>query len=657
MPVQEFTDAVEIEGSNDTIQLKVEGHTTQTAPLQVWVEAANDPLLEPVARVTGDGRFQIGSFDSGAMATDDSLIEAHRDESDTSKPKRGLHLRGSLTGTLSSLVAWVVHELFLKGSSGISALHSALRVKLTNENTGTMTSARLWAGEFEVVNAGGSSGSPVTEMVGVHAKVTNQSGAYLDTAYGVKVEMDDEGTLETAYAIHTDAGLVHIGSVLEIAEQDAPAAAAGVMRIYPKSDGKLYAKNPAGTEIELGGGGGSGIQPVAEGGTGADLSSSGGTGQYVKQVTAGGTFTVGVIAEADVPSLPASKIGSGTLSEARIGAFTNIDVNGGAIDNTIIGGTVAAAGTFTQMVINATSTTPFSINRQGWSSAYFNNFSSTNDYDAGHLTFQRARNTQGSPQAVAAFDRLAGFTANGHNGTGFQLGADVLIYTNEAWSGSQNGTVIYFRVTPQGTTSAATIASITGEGVFAEKNLVVGTTSPGTSANHTLVIATGTAPTSSPADAIQLYASGANAELRVRDELGNITPLSAHQSERVETTNRPTAYVYRDYNVFSGKKVELDIYGALQALEAVTGKQFIYVDELPAAEREDWDANERLKQAQREREIAEWQHKKAAYDQYQQQPDAERDNVAVVDPGQEPQPYVVQPKPNWLNDALPGADA
>lgn len=193
-----YTDNVKIDGSQDITQLDVEGHSTQTEPLQQWSENGGDPL----ARVTGDGRLQVGSFDSGAMVTDDSLIEAHRDEADTSKPTRGLHLLGEITGTLSSVISWVVQELVLKGTGGISALHSALRVKLTNENTGTMDAgAELRAGDFEVVNDGGSSGDGVTLVTGVRTAVTNNSGAYIDTAVGLDVELADAGTMTDAYGI------------------------------------------------------------------------------------------------------------------------------------------------------------------------------------------------------------------------------------------------------------------------------------------------------------------------------------------------------------------------------------------------------------------------------------------------------------------------
>jgi hypothetical protein len=268
---QTYTEDVLIDGSQDTTQLTVQGHSTQDDPLQVWEDSSGDEL----AQVTGDGRLQVGSFSGGAMETDDSLIEVHRDEADTAKPTRGLHLLGQITGTLSSAVQWAVQELELLGTGGISALHSALRVKLSNENTGDAGDAQLRAGDFEVVNEGGSSGDPVGEMTGIRVAVTNQGSGYVEEAIGVDVVVEDSGQDMDAvygirvgdvnqgssenYALHTGEGIVHLGDFLELAElSQAPDEATGVMRLYPKTDGKLYAKNASGQEYEITGSGATG---------------------------------------------------------------------------------------------------------------------------------------------------------------------------------------------------------------------------------------------------------------------------------------------------------------------------------------------------------------------------------------------------------------
>lgn len=202
-------------GQLDVPQLVVQGVASQTEALQNWQDNSSDIL----ARVTAEGRLQVGSFADGEMATDDALIEAHRSEGDTGLPARGLNMLGEITGTLSSIVQWAVQELVLKGTGGISALHSALRVKLTNQNTGTMSAgADLRAGDFEAINEGGSSGQDVPELTGLHVTVSNASGAYLDTAYGLKVEMSDDGNQNEAFAIHAEGGLFHLGVDGEVLE-------------------------------------------------------------------------------------------------------------------------------------------------------------------------------------------------------------------------------------------------------------------------------------------------------------------------------------------------------------------------------------------------------------------------------------------------------
>lgn len=65
----------------------------------------------------------------------------------------------------------------------------------------------------------------------------------------------------------------------------------------------------------------------------------------------------------------------------------------------------------------------------------------------------------------------------------------------------------------------------------------LGATSFGTSAATVLGIANGTAPASSPANMVQLYAEdvSSSSELKVRDEAGNVTTLSPHPHDAPES--------------------------------------------------------------------------------------------------------------------------
>lgn len=230
-----INDNLEVNGASDEVQVAVTAASTQTAALQQWKANGGTVLSE----IDEEGHLLVGDQD----ATSDAFIEAHNIE-DLSKPRRGLHNKGIITGTLSKLVSWIVQELSLKGTGGVSALHQVLRVKAVNENTGPMEAgADIRAGNFEATNMGGNIDNNNLKMSAVVAKLNNQSESYLDKAYGLKVEMTDDGISNDMYAIHTDNGIVHLGDVLELVEV-APNISPpdGVAWIYPKSDGNLYVR-------------------------------------------------------------------------------------------------------------------------------------------------------------------------------------------------------------------------------------------------------------------------------------------------------------------------------------------------------------------------------------------------------------------------------
>lgn len=253
--------ALEVDGREDTTQLMVQGHTTQSQPLQAWQNAGGIPL----AQMAGDGRLQLGDL---GLETDDALLEANADIVLPSiRPQRGWHSLGRITGTLANAVAWIVHELELLGSGGVSGIHTALRAKLRLNNSGGASLADIRAGEFEISN----SANPVGKASGVIAILTNLSGGNLTDAAAFRVAAPiNQGTMTTLigldipdltqatqnYAIRTGTGRVSLGDFIEIKQLTAsPGAATGVVRVYPKTDGKLYAKRPDGTEYDLTSGG------------------------------------------------------------------------------------------------------------------------------------------------------------------------------------------------------------------------------------------------------------------------------------------------------------------------------------------------------------------------------------------------------------------
>lgn len=254
-----FSDNVLIDGSQDIEQLRVQGHTTQDDPLQTWENSAGSVL----AQITSDGRLQVG--DDLGLATADSLLEVHRAEVSTAKPKRGIHSLGQIGGTLAEVVQWMVGEMEVRGSSAINALHTALCIRASNLNTGTPTgNAELRGADIEVINDASAGTAALTKATGLQVGITNATGKTITDAVGLRVKMNNSGTITNPYAIFTEgAGPIHLEDYLEVKR---PAAVPGTpatdfIRLYPKSDGKLYAKNWSGVETELGGGGGGGSTP------------------------------------------------------------------------------------------------------------------------------------------------------------------------------------------------------------------------------------------------------------------------------------------------------------------------------------------------------------------------------------------------------------
>ncbi len=247
-----FIENVIIDGSSNVVQLTVQANDTQTEALQTW---ENSGGVE-VARVQLDGRIQTGSLDTGAGATGDAQIEVFRHEDTTSLPKRGLNITGAIKDSLTSVVSWSVHELFLIGNAGVRALHSAMRVRVINQNTGTDNeNGELKAGEFEVSNDGGSSGDPVPVAVGLDVRVTNKEAGHIGDAYGVRVSVSDLNSsgIVDAYAVHATGAKSRLDNVLELHGDltSAPPAESDVAKIYVKSDGKLYARLGSGVEYLL----------------------------------------------------------------------------------------------------------------------------------------------------------------------------------------------------------------------------------------------------------------------------------------------------------------------------------------------------------------------------------------------------------------------
>jgi|GEM_PF-4541129 len=163
--------------------------------------------------------------------------------------------------------------------------------------------------------------------------------------------------------------------------------------------------------------------------------------------------------------------------------------------------------------------------------------------------------------------------------------------------------------------------SSTGEENLTEKvriesngNVGIRTTDQFGSGEGVLALANAsTNPSSNPTDAIILFAKDyddgdgtASSELFVRDEDGNETNLSPHAFELYQPDSTdPFPWTYHSTNYLIGKKINVDMSGAIRELERLTGKKFIHVEDV-----EKIPLSEHIK-AKKEVLIKKWQEENA----------------------------------------------
>ena len=118
-------------------------------------------------------------------------------------------------------------------------------------------------------------------------------------------------------------------------------------------------------------------------------------------------------------------------------------------------------------------------------------------------------------------------------------------------------------------------------------NLKVGaTTVRGTTeASLGLYLFNGTVPAGTLANGVTLYSKdvSSSAELHVMDEAGNDTLLSSHPADLLDTVDaaHPYPWAYDARNEFLGKHIQVDMAALVAAVEAISGKRFLHVRDIP----------------------------------------------------------------------------
>lgn len=109
-------------------------------------------------------------------------------------------------------------------------------------------------------------------------------------------------------------------------------------------------------------------------------------------------------------------------------------------------------------------------------------------------------------------------------------------------------------------------------------NLGIGTSEFGNGTN-TLSLYTGVVPSASITNGVQLYAEGASAELKVRDEFGNITTLSPHNFSLTKKSE-PMAWSFYSKNSELNQEINVDMLKAIRVIESLSGEKLVFINNL-----------------------------------------------------------------------------
>lgn len=285
------------------------------------------------------------------------------------------------------------------------------------------------------------------------------------------------------------------------------------------------------------------------------------TGLGLAEVSYGGTGT-GLTVHATSPTLTTPVLGAATATSIAIGANTLTTAEWANLDG--VNQTLATTSTpqFARLGVGAAAqagysgifkTLPVGIGVLAPSGmleivqdnatnqdtvVYVTTYSVNDDTDRSQIVLRRARtNTFGAQGLVTADNDVGGITFQASDGVSWQSVVEILVEmdTVATAAGDMPGRIV-FKVAPDGSVTPVEVVRITNAG-----NVRIGSTAAaGTNATKTLVIETGTATSTSPSDATQLYSAdqtAGNACLHARSELGHIVKLYQSMAHVADPTN------------------------------------------------------------------------------------------------------------------------
>jgi hypothetical protein len=116
--------------------------------------------------------------------------------------------------------------------------------------------------------------------------------------------------------------------------------------------------------------------------------------------------------------------------------------------------------------------------------------------------------------------------------------------------------------------------------VYTAGNILMGGTTTATSATKTFHLYNGTVPSASITDGVLLYSEdvAASAELKTRDEAGNVTVLSPHNFSGIpQGKSEEMAWAF--YSERDGKYINVDMLKLARIVENITGEKLVYIGE------------------------------------------------------------------------------
>lgn len=190
--------------------------------------------------------------------------------------------------------------------------------------------------------------------------------------------------------------------------------------------------------------------------------------------------------------------------------------------------------------------------------------------------------------------------------------------------------------------------------VSGDANVGINTGSFGTSSVGVIAIGNGTAPATNPAGVGFIHV--VSGEVYVEDDAGNSTLISPHP-ENVPfpiPPNEDAYWVHDSVNHYTGKKVSIDVVGAIRAIETLSQQQFIYVQDVPEGSKRDWDENEQANYDARQAAIAEWDTVKSALEQWEglSSRKQKKTEKPILPSPARPEPYTKKQPPEYIKRVL-----